>query len=150
MKRGPEQELAERYLKRFEATARAVGLAYGGLTEIRESRAGTSGERQREESALLRRWQEEGRFLVLLDEGGTDLTSRQLADRIGSWRDRGIGEVALAIGGPDGHDRACLAAANDTLSLGRLTFPHQIARILLAEQLYRSATLLAGHPYHRD
>lgn len=150
MKRGPEQELTERYFKRFEAAGRPVGLVFDGITEVRESRAASVADRQREESALLGRWQEEGRRLVLLDEGGKDLTSRQFADRIGVWRDSGIGACVFAIGGPDGHDRSCLANADFTLSLGRLTFPHQIARVLLAEQLYRCATMLAGHPYHRE
>lgn len=150
MKQGPEQELAQRYFKRFEATGRPVGLVFAGLTEIRESRAASAAERQREESALLRRWRQDGRHLVLLDEGGRSLGSRDFADLIARWRDQGIGECVFALGGPDGHDPECLADADFSLSFGRMTFPHQLARILLAEQLYRAVTLLAGHPYHRD
>lgn len=149
MKAGPERELVQRYLGRFEAACRASGLLYGGVTEIRESRAASPEDRRAEESAQLLRWVEEGRLVAVLDARGKELDSVDLAGRIGEWRDRGLAECRFAIGGPDGHDRDLLRAAGLVISFGRMTWPHQICRILLAEQLYRSATILAGHPYHR-
>lgn len=85
---------------------------------------------------------------VLLDERGEQLTSRELADRIGAWRSRG--RVRLSIGDADGFTDADRAGADHLLGLSRLTLPHRLVRVLVLEQLYRAATLLAGHPYHRD
>ena len=87
--------------------------------------------------------------LVLLDERGKQLSSRELADRLSEWQSDGR-DIAFAIGGPDGVSDACRERAEFTLSLSRLTLPHGLARVVLAEQLYRAATLLAGHPYHRE
>lgn len=150
MKAGPERELARRYLERFEATGRPLGLVYAGTTEVREGRAHDQAGRQGEESALLRRWRDEGRTLVLLDESGRELSSPALARRLGDWRDGGVSDCIFAIGGPDGHDPELRSEADLVLSFGRLTWPHQLARVMLAEQLYRATTILAGHPYHRD
>jgi 23S rRNA (pseudouridine1915-N3)-methyltransferase len=86
---------------------------------------------------------------VVLDEHGTRLTTRQLADRLRVWRDDGR-DAALLIGGPDGLDPALKATADETLRLSDLTLPHALARVLLAEALYRAHSLLEGHPYHRD
>jgi 23S rRNA (pseudouridine1915-N3)-methyltransferase len=149
MKAGPERELAQRYIERFEAAGRGLGLTFAGISEIRESRAADAGERRAEESLQLRRWLEEGRVVVLLDERGRELDSVGLARRIGNWRDEGVPECVFAIGGPDGHDPALLAAVPLAVSFGRMTWPHQLCRIMLAEQLYRCVTILAGHPYHR-
>jgi 23S rRNA (pseudouridine1915-N3)-methyltransferase len=91
-----------------------------------------------------------GALVVLLDERGDDLTSAALAERIGKWRDQGIGDLALLIGGAAGHGEAARARAGFTLSLGRMTWPHMLVRGLIAEQLYRAQQILAGHPYHRE
>lgn len=88
--------------------------------------------------------------VVVLDERGRSLTSRDFAARIGSWRDEGVAEIVFLIGGADGHDAAVRARADLLLSLGAMTWPHQMVRVLLAEQLYRAQQILAGHPYHRD
>jgi len=89
-------------------------------------------------------------IVVVLDEHGRSLTSRDFAARIGNWRDDGVGEIAFLIGGADGHDEAVRVRADLLLSLGTMTWPHQMVRVLLAEQLYRAQQILAGHPYHRD
>jgi 23S rRNA (pseudouridine1915-N3)-methyltransferase len=89
-------------------------------------------------------------IVVVLDERGRSLTSRDFATRIGTWRDDGAGEIVFLIGGADGHDEAVRARADLLLSLGSMTWPHQMVRVLLAEQLYRAQQILAGHPYHRD
>ena len=90
-----------------------------------------------------------GEKVVLLDERGRSMTSGQFADEVSGWQSDGR-DIALLIGGPDGVSEACRQRADRTLSLSPLTLPHGLARILLAEQLYRAATLLAGHPYHRE
>ncbi len=88
---------------------------------------------------------------VVLDEHGTRHTSAQLATRLRAWRDEGEGrDVALVIGGPDGLDDSIKASADETLRLSDLTLPHALARVLLAEALYRAWSLLQGHPYHRE
>ncbi len=86
---------------------------------------------------------------VALDERGTLWTSRQLASRMEEWMMAG-GDAAYLIGGPDGHDPALCRAAGERWSLGALTLPHALVRVIVAEQLYRAWTLLSGHPYHRD
>ncbi|MBV7256391.1 23S rRNA (pseudouridine(1915)-N(3))-methyltransferase RlmH [Pacificimonas sp. WHA3] len=87
---------------------------------------------------------------IALDERGESLTSRQLADRIGSWRDGGVREARFFIGAADGHDDALRASADLVLAFGRATWPHLLLRAMLAEQLYRAESILAGHPYHRE
>jgi len=151
MKSGPETELVSRYTDRLAKAGRALGLEFDGLTEIPESRAQTAARRKAEESgkcAVMA--QEPSTALVLLDERGKSLSSRQFSDRIASWRDGGTARVVFALGGPDGHDPALRDRAELVLSFGAQTWPHQLARIMLAEQLYRAVTILSGHPYHRD
>ena len=87
---------------------------------------------------------------VVLDERGKSFNSRDFAGQIGTWRDDGVAEIVFLIGGADGHDDAVRERADLLLSLGSLTWPHQLVRVLLAEQLYRAQQILAGHPYHRD
>ncbi len=149
MKAGPEKELAERYLDRLAKAGPAVGLSLAGVTETAESRAKTETERKRDESRKLAE-ASEGGALILLDERGRDLTSRQLSRKIASFRDSGIQRLTVAIGGPDGHDPDMREKADLCMAFGAQTWPHQLVRVMLAEQLYRAATILAGHPYHRD
>ena len=149
MKAGPEKQLADRYLDRLKKTGAPLGLDYQGLNEFPESRLKTEGERRAEEAArLVASLPPESGYLVL-DESGRTLSSLEFAALLARLRDDGRRDLGLLIGGPDGHDAALRAGAASAVSLGRMTFPHQIARILLAEQLYRAATILSGHPYHR-
>jgi len=149
MKAGPEKELADRYIERFSKTGPPLGLEYSGLTEIAESRAANVDERRRDEAARLRAGFPVGAALVVLDERGKSISSESFADRFAGWRDGGQKHCALLIGGPDGHDESLRSEASLLLSFGSMTWPHQLARIMLAEQLYRVATILSGHPYHR-
>lgn len=149
MKSGPEKTLADHYFDRLAKAGPAVGLEFDGVTEVPEGRSKNANERKREEAVRLVPMASES-ILVLLDERGRNLTSRQLAERIGQWRDAGERRVVLAIGGPDGHPEELRSQADLCLSFGAQTWPHQLVRIMLAEQLYRVATILAGHPYHRD
>lgn len=150
MKAGPESDLAQRYLDRLSKAGPAVGLEFAGVTENAESRAQTPVGRKREESAKLESMLGDGAALVLLDERGDNIGSAAFARRLAAIRDGGTARVVFALGGPDGHDEALRSKAALVLSFGKLTWPHQIARIMLAEQLYRAATILAGHPYHRE
>jgi 23S rRNA (pseudouridine1915-N3)-methyltransferase len=88
--------------------------------------------------------------VIALDENGRNLTSRALANRISAWQTQGRSELAFLVGGPDGLDPALIQRADLVLALGRMTWPHRLVRVLLAEQLYRAGTILAGHPYHRE
>ncbi len=149
LKAGPEKDLAARYLDRFSKTGPASGLELKRVVEVAESRASSAETRKREEAAELDKIIPEGALLVLLDERGKALDSEAFASRIGDWRDGGKRDLVIAIGGADGLDPALHERADLVLNLGKLTWPHQIVRILIAEQLYRAVTILSGHPYHR-
>lgn len=149
MKAGPERELAERYFERFSRVAPALGLEWLGFTETPEGRAREAEARKREEAAALAAAMRPGAALFLLDQRGRDLASADLAARIGALRDEGRRDLLFALGGPDGHEPALRAKADQVLAFGAATWPHQLARVMLAEQLYRAATILSGHPYHR-
>lgn len=149
LKSGPERDLAERYLDRFAKAGPAIGLELGKLTEINESRAGNAETRKREEAVALEKLLADGAQLILLDERGKALDSPAFADLLGGIRDAGKREVIMAIGGPDGLDPALHGQATHVLSFGKMTWPHQMVRVMLAEQLYRAVTILSGHPYHR-
>jgi len=149
LKNGPERDLLERYLDRAGRAGRQLGLAFE-LREVPESPARSGPVRKDEEAAAIRALVPAGAPLVVLDERGRALDSRGFAERIATWRDGGIRELAIAIGGADGLGEAALSAADLRLSFGAMTWPHQLVRILLAEQLYRAVTILSGHPYHRD
>ena len=148
LKAGPERELFERYAKRLAEISRAVGIGGFEWREIEEGRARRAEERQAEEARAIRAALPAGGRLVLCDERGRALTSPQFAAEIGAARDRGEAAYALALGGPDGLD-AALRAESGAIAFGAMTWPHQLARIMAAEQTYRALTILAGHPYHR-
>ena len=149
MKSGPERSLCERYLDRFTKAGGPLGFDLRPVAEFPESRQQTAAERKREEADRLRGASPEGALRIVLDETGRTLSSEEFAAAIAAFRDAGPRDLAILIGGPDGHDETLRRGADLVLSLGRMTYPHQIARILLAEQLYRAATILGGHPYHR-
>jgi 23S rRNA (pseudouridine1915-N3)-methyltransferase len=148
LKAGPERDLVKRYAARFDAMGRSLALGPLDLVEIDESRAKRADDRKADEAERLLATAGSA-TIVALDEGGRALSSERLAGRIGAWRDEGHSSLAFLIGGADGHGPAVIARSALALSFGMLTWPHQIVRILLIEQLYRSATILAGHPYHR-
>ncbi|MBR0557756.1 23S rRNA (pseudouridine(1915)-N(3))-methyltransferase RlmH [Ciceribacter sp. L1K23] len=149
LKAGPEKELAARYFDRFAKAGPAIGLELGRLVELPESRASAADGRKREEAALLEKAAPEGAVLVALDERGKAWNSQELSTYIGNIRDQGQRDLVFVIGGADGLDPDLRQRAGLILNLGRLTWPHQLVRILIAEQLYRSVTILSGHPYHR-
>ncbi len=149
LKAGPERDLAARYVDRFAKMGPPLGLEFGRLVEIAESRAGNAETRKREEAEGLMKALPDGCGLVLLDERGRMETSDEFARTMAQWRDGGRRDMAVAIGGADGHGEEIRSAAERVVSFGRMTWPHQLVRIMACEQLYRAATILAGHPYHR-
>jgi 23S rRNA (pseudouridine1915-N3)-methyltransferase len=149
LKAGPERDLSARYLDRFAKAGRGIGLDLGPVIERVESRAGDAGQRKREEGDSLVAALPAGALLWALDETGDALDSAGFAAAIAALRDAGQRDLALVIGGPDGHDPQLLASVERRLSFGRMTWPHQMVRIMAAEQLYRAVTILSGHPYHR-
>lgn len=149
LKAGPERELFERYFKRLADLGRTSGFSGIELREIDEGRAKRAEDRQAEEARLIIAALPKGARLALLDERGAALSSAQWAAEIGKARDNAVPSYALAIGGPDGFDPVLRGQAQSVLSFGAMTWPHQLVRVMAAEQLYRSLSILAGHPYHR-
>lgn len=139
---GPAQALFELYGGRL-----APPLA---LTEVEEKRRLPPAQLREREAELLLAALPRGAVAVALDEHGTAETSEAFAARLGAWRDAGVAELAFLVGGADGHGAAVLARADWRMALGPLTWPHMLVRALIAEQLYRGFSILAGHPYHRE
>ena len=149
LKDGPERDLLEKYRDRFDPLGQAAGTAPVAWHEIGESRAGDAAKRRDEEGAALLKLVREAEFLIALDERGKPLTSEAFAKTLAKTRDDGAKAAGIVIGGPDGLSETVRDAAHLQLSLGAMTLPHPLARIVLAEQLYRAGTILTGHPYHR-
>ena len=149
LKEGPERELVARYGERARATGKGLGLTGFDVVEIPESRATRPVDRKAEEAEALR-VRASGALLMALDERAPSLPSEDFAELLARRRDAGDKALALVIGGADGLDPGFVAEAAGRLSFGRMTLPHQIVRILAAEQLYRAMTILSGHPYHRS
>jgi 23S rRNA (pseudouridine1915-N3)-methyltransferase len=149
LKQGPERELAERYAKRFDDVGRKLGFRGLDVHEIPESRARDASVRIAEEGAAISAAIPENSVLVSLDERGENIDSAAFARRLGQWRDQGIANTIFVIGGADGLSPDLRGKAKTTVAFGAATWPHQMARVMLLEQLYRAATILAGHPYHR-
>ena len=149
LKDGPERELFTRYSKRLDEQGRSLSLGPMRLAELPEGRAAGTGQRRTDEASRLLEAASEAELKIALDGTGKAMTSEGLAKWLAGKRDGGTRALAFLIGGPDGHGPAVLEAADLKLSLGPMTLPHGLARIILAEQLYRAATILAGHPYHR-
>lgn len=142
--RGPEAALAADYAQRATAAGRALGLGPLELIDLEPKKPGKAPE------ADLLLAAAEGAHLIACDERGRAWRSRDFADHIAALRDRGERRLVFAIGGADGLDRRVLDAAGSTLAFGPQTWPHALARAMLAEQVYRAVTILAGSPYHRD
>jgi 23S rRNA (pseudouridine1915-N3)-methyltransferase len=148
MKSGPEQDLAARYLDRAQAMGKPLGFGAVTIRELNESRAGSAATRKRDEADRISAALPDGALVICLDETGKDWTSETFAETLGRARDDNVPAMAFVIGGADGLDHD-FRDAHRTMRFGRMTLPHQIARIVLLEQIYRATTILAGHPYHR-
>lgn len=149
LKAGPERELCARYLDRAGKGGRSLGLSGPDVTELAESAARRPEDRMSEEGAGLIGALPEAGAMIALDPRGIELTSEQLAADVAALRDRGARNLTFVIGGADGLSEAVRARADRLLAFGRATFPHQLVRVMMAEQIYRVTTILAGHPYHK-
>jgi 23S rRNA (pseudouridine1915-N3)-methyltransferase len=149
LKAGPETELAERYRKRAAQTGRALGLRDVEIIEIRESRADDAGKRMLEESIALANIIPAGAAVALLDPAGDNLDSASLAAQLAEFRGNDRPALVFAIGGADGLAPTLRAKVSLRISFGAATWPHQLVRVMLLEQIYRATTILTGHPYHR-
>lgn len=150
MKQGPERELVARYLDRAVASGKPLGLTGFSVTELTESRASSASARKADEAKAIATALPEGGVVVALDERGKSVGSEDFSRRIERWRDDGKVAISFVIGGADGLEPQFVASADMVLGLSALTWPHQLVRIMLAEQLYRATTILSGHPYHRE
>lgn len=149
LKAGPERILVERYLERSVPLARSLGFGTLDVVEIPESRAKRAAERKAEEAAAITA-RCGGGVVLAFDEAGASVPSPVFAERCAGWRDRGGESINFVIGGADGLDsRVRERADGGVMAFGAATLPHQLVRILVAEQIYRAMTILTGHPYHR-
>ena len=149
LKQGPERELAAEYRKRAEQVGRAFGVRDIEIVEIRESRAGDAERRRVEESIAIANVIPDRAIIVILDQRGSALDSAALAASLREWRAEDRPAACFIIGGADGLAASLQAQAKLKLAFGAATWPHQLVRVMLLEQLYRAGTILAGHPYHR-
>ena len=145
LRSGPEKALIDDYVTRFDRTGRALSLGPLSVHELDDRKGGGMAA----EAALLRRAIPDRALVCTLDERGKLISSPDFANRLAGWRDDGRSDVAFVIGGADGIDPSLRAEADFSLSFGKMVWPHMLARVMLTEQLYRAATILAGAPYHR-
>ncbi len=143
-RRGPEADLVQDYLTRFDRTGRALGIGQAKVIEVEARQSDTAAE-----GPLLRKAVPEGAYLCCLDERGRVESSPDFAERLARLRDDGVRDVAFVIGGADGIAPDLRAEAGHLLSFGKMVWPHMLVRVMLAEQLYRASSILAGSPYHR-
>ena len=142
--RGPEATLAADYAERTSLAGRALGLGPLELLDLEPRKSGKAPEAELLLAAA------EGAHLIACDERGKTYASRAFADHVAALRDQGERRLVFVIGGADGLDESVRRAARSTLAFGPQTWPHALARAMLAEQLYRAVTILSGSPYHRD
>ncbi|MBN2907790.1 MAG: 23S rRNA (pseudouridine(1915)-N(3))-methyltransferase RlmH [Rhodobacteraceae bacterium] len=145
LRAGPEQALIQDYTTRFDRTGRALALGPLSLIEVEDRKGGGKAA----EARLLERALPAGALVCALDERGKTLSSPDFAAMLARWRDAGRSDAAFVIGGADGLDPTLRDRADATLSFGKMVWPHMLVRVMLSEQLYRAASILAGGPYHR-
>jgi 23S rRNA (pseudouridine1915-N3)-methyltransferase len=142
LRAGPEKTLVDHFAKRITWPFE--------IREVEEKKNLTGDALKRREGELLLENCPAGSQIIALDERGKEISSRAFAKRVSDWRDDGVSELCVAIGGANGLDETMRQRANLTISFGRLTWPHMLIRGMLVEQLYRAQQIIAGHPYHRD
>lgn len=149
LKQGPERELAERYRGRFDDIGRKLGFRAVEVHEISESRASDPASRIAQEASAISALLSDKSAIVTLDERGETVDSAAFARHLGRWRDESIPCATFIIGGADGLSPDLRRKSKLSMAFGKATWPHQMVRVMLLEQIYRAATILSGHPYHR-
>jgi 23S rRNA (pseudouridine1915-N3)-methyltransferase len=149
LKRGPELEICADYEKRLKGMGRPIGITGIKISEFAEARAETAAQRSKQEASVLAAQIPAQAVTIALDERGKALSSTDFAAYIEKQLARGTADLVFLIGGPDGHAEPTRSGADMILSLGAMTWPHRLARLMLLEQIYRSVTILVNHPYHR-
>ena len=147
LKHGHAQDGCADYAKRL---GRMLPFEEICVRDARRTRSGNPARWKADEADALRAALPKGGLVVALDERGRQFTSRAFADWLGRVRDRSVGHVSFLIGGPDGLDASVRDSADLVWALGSLTMPHDLARLVAMEQLYRAANILSGTRYHRD
>lgn len=145
LRAGPERELIDDYLTRFDRSGRSLSLGPAQLHEVEDKKGGGPDA----EAALLERAIPKGAVICAMDERGRVMPSPDFAQQLARWRDQGCSDLAFVIGGADGIAKSLRTRADFKLSFGAMVWPHMLARVMLSEQLYRAASILAGAPYHR-
>ncbi len=148
VQKGPERELVARYVERIGQVSPSIGIKFS-VTEVPQSRLGRPADRMADEAKSIEEAIPKGARRIALDERGRSVSSADFAARIGQWRDDGVADTALVIGGADGLASDVVERSDWVLALGKMSWPHQLVRGMLAEQVYRAMTILSGHPYHR-
>ena len=149
LKQGPERELAERYRERFDDIGRKLGFRSLEIHEIPESRARDAAGRMADEAAAISALIPDKSSIIALDERGEAIDSAAFARHLGRWRDESVPTAVFLIGGADGLSPELRRKVKLSVAFGKATWPHQMVRVMLLEQVYRAATILSGHPYHR-
>jgi 23S rRNA (pseudouridine1915-N3)-methyltransferase len=149
LKAGPEKTIAQDYQTRLEGLGRKAGITRVTVTDFAESQAQTASQRQDEEAKILAAALSSKAFNLVLDERGKSMASEAFSKLLQRHLDQGSQDLAFLIGGPDGHSAATRENAGQLLSLGEMTWPHRLVRIMLLEQIYRAVTIMVNHPYHR-
>jgi 23S rRNA (pseudouridine1915-N3)-methyltransferase len=145
LRTGPERLLVDDYLDRFTKTGRVLGLGPAEVIEVEDRKGGGMSA----EATLLEKTVPKGALVCTLDERGRVLSSPDFAALLAQWRDAGRQDATFIIGGADGIDPGLRSRADASISFGAMVWPHMLVRVMLAEQLYRAASILAGAPYHR-
>lgn len=149
LRAGPEKELLDGYFSRITAAGRGIGITALTLREVEEKRRLEGAALKESEAVQLKASLSRGALLVALDERGRAEPSEAFAGRLARWRDSGVSDLAFVIGGADGLAPSLRDEASHLIAFGPMTWPHMLVRVMLAEQIYRAVTIIAGHPYHR-
>ena len=148
-KPAPEQTLCDDYLRRLQHQGRGIGITDAACKTLPEAKRGTAAQRKSDESDRLAAQVPAKARRIVLSERGKQLASEAFADHISRMMEEGAGDLCFLIGGPDGHAETLERDADLLLSLGAMTWPHRLVRVMLLEQIYRAVTIIANHPYHR-
>lgn len=149
LKAGPEKTLSEEYQTRLEGLGRKAGIGKLTVADFPESQSQTASLRQDEEAKILMGALAPKAFTLVLDERGKSMTSEAFSKVLQRHLDLGTQDLAFLTGGPDGHNAATRKNAGQLISLGEMTWPHRLVRVMLFEQIYRAVTIMVNHPYHR-